>query len=77
MTRQAKSKIGTTAQELDLDTLCVQCEEVFSVPAVVLLDGGTSACPHCGWRYQQDDLVGKALDALVANFLVYLWNKGQ
>jgi hypothetical protein len=38
------------------------------MPAEILLDGGISECPHCGWIYQLHGGAGEAMDRMLNRF---------
>jgi Zn finger protein HypA/HybF involved in hydrogenase expression len=62
------SEFGEQARGSWVDILCVQCEEVFAMDALIFLDGGLSECPHCGRFYHLDNANGVAVDRMIARF---------
>ena len=55
------SAFGEQARGTLVGILCIQCEEVFVMDALIFLDGGLSGCPHCGRFYPLDNAHGAAL----------------
>lgn len=69
---EGMSKVGKQARGTWVDILCVQCEEVFTLDALIFLDGGLSECRHCGRLYHLDNANGVAIERLIARFREYL-----